>query len=342
MQFQRKKSRDRKGAGGSSIKRNGNRVMVHQNAITPSSERVHVDPDVLDELHRIDGHHYYRLTAFVLLYAAAAGSCFALVEQFPEAAWRGWACAPLYLLAAVALHGISLFTHEGVHGTLARNRHWNRALSILCALPVGQNYSAYRVLHLRHHLYLGREGDPDHYANYTRWTWLEFLLHWGRLIIGYPVYLVAIPILGFRQGNAADRRWILLEVSLLLALAGGVLMSPIPRAALVHGWLIPMLIINTLVNIRGMSQHTFLEHHDDPIRGTRSILTNPVTAFFMCNENYHLEHHLFPGVPWYNLGRLHRELHRELTSLGAPYISSYFAFVCEFVTGSLRRSPLGE
>ena len=53
-----------------------------------------------------------------------------------------------------------------------------------------------------------------------------------------------------------------------------------------------MLIINSLVNIRGMSPHTFLEHQSDPIRGTRSILTNPVTAFFMCNENYHLEHHL--------------------------------------------------
>ena len=60
-----------------------------------------------------------------------------------------------------------------------------------------------------------------------------------------------------------------------------------------------------------MSQHTLLEHHADPVLGTRSILTNRVTAFFMCNENYHLEHHLYPGVPWYNLPRLHAEMKRQ-------------------------------
>jgi len=316
--------------------------MAQANDMTAEGERVRIDPDLLDELHRIDGHHYRRLLAFIGLYALAAGAIYALVVQYPESGWRWVACVPLYVVAAAALHGISLFTHEGVHGTLSGSRGWNRALSIACALPVGQNYSAYRVLHLKHHLFLGKEGDPDHYANYTRWTWLEFLMHWGRLLIGYPVYLVAIPVLGYRQGNASDRRWILFEVFLLFALAAAVLMSPIPWTFLLHGWLMPMLVINTMVNIRGMSQHTFLEHHSDPILGTRSILTNPVTAFFMCNENYHLEHHLFPGVPWYNLGRLHGALGTELRERGAPYIRSYFAFVCEFVAGSVRRSPLGR
>jgi fatty acid desaturase len=103
-----------------------------------------------------------------------------------------------------------------------------------------------------------------------------------------------------------------------------------------------MLIINTLVNIRGMSQHTFLENQSDTVLGTRSILTNPVTAFFMCNENYHLEHHLYPGIPWYNLPRLHQALRNELIARGAPFIPSYFAFVREFVVKSIRRSPLGK
>ena len=55
--------------------------------------------------------------------------------------------------------------------------------SILCLSEyrlrwsVLQNCSAYRVLHLRHHAHLGEEGDPDHYANYTRWTWLVFCMN---------------------------------------------------------------------------------------------------------------------------------------------------------------------
>ena len=105
-------------------------------------------------------------------------------------------------------------------------------------------------------------------------------MHWGRLIIGYPVYIVAIPILGFRRGNLSERCWIVFEVVLLACVVTAVLVSPLPWALLLHAWLIPMLVINTLVNIRGMSQHTLLEHATDTIQGTRSILTNRVTRFF--------------------------------------------------------------
>ena len=304
--------------------------------------RVHLDPGVREALHQIGSLHYLRMAVFLSLFLGSASAAVWLAERHaPGHRWIYLANVPLYLLAAASLHGISLFTHEGVHGTLSPLPWWNRALSIACAQPVLQNFSAYKVLHLKHHHHLGQEGDPDHYANYTSWTWLEFLMHWGRLVIGYPAYLVAIPILGYRQGTSSARRWIVFEVCLSIGWLTGAIVV-LPWSWLLHGWLIPMLVINTMVNIRGMSQHTFLEHQSDPILGTRSILTNRVTAFFMCNENYHLEHHLYPGIPWYNLPRLHRELRAELTARGAPFISSYVAFVREFFIKSLRRSPLGK
>jgi fatty acid desaturase len=286
----------------------------------------------------VDRRHAIRLAIFVTLYAGAA----AVLASFGgTTGWGVLVLAPLYVLAAASLHGISLFTHEAVHATLSRDARCNALLGAMCAWPVLQNFSAYRVLHLRHHAHLGEEGDPDHYPNYTRWSWLVFLMNWGRLLVGYPVYIVAIPILGWRQGTARERAGIVAE-----ALAGGLLLTALlrlPGAWFLHGWLIPMLLINTFVNIRGMSQHTLLEaQHGDEVRGTRSILTNSVTSFFMCNENYHLEHHLRPGVPWYALPRVHREMREELVARGAPYIPSYFAFVREFIAASWRRSPLGR
>jgi fatty acid desaturase len=305
------------------------------------AEKVHLDPTLLEGLRRVGTQHYVRLLTFVILYLASAVCAVWMVQKFGTNAWLYAANIPFYLLAAASLHGTSLFTHEGVHGTLSLQPWWNRALSIACAQPVLQNYSAYKVLHLKHHHHLGQEGDPDHYANYTNWTWLEFMMHWGRLIIGYPAYIVAIPILGYRHGAASARRWIVFEVCLLAALVTAAVLW-VPWLWLWHCWLIPMLIINTMVNIRGMSQHTFLEHQSDTILGTRSILTNRVTAFFMCNENYHLEHHLYPSIPWYNLPRLHKMLRDDLVARGAPFIRSYLAFVWEFVVKSLRRSPLGK
>ena len=301
-----------------------------------------VDSRLLRGLLQTGRRHAVRLILFVALYAASAYAVCWMARSLHgrDAAWI-LAAAPLYLIAAASLHGISLFTHEAVHGTLSRNRRWNAVLGAVCAIPVLQNFSAYRVLHLSHHEHLGEEGDPDHYPNYTRWSWMVFLMNWGRLLVGYPVYIVAIPVLGFKHGTWRDRRGIILEVICSGVFLFGLL--ALPGTVLIHAWLIPMLIINTFVNIRGMSQHTLLEQfHGDTVRGTRTILTNPITAFFMCNENYHLEHHLHPGVPWYHLPRVSQILRAELIARDAPFIPSYFAFVREFVVGSVRRSPLGK
>jgi fatty acid desaturase len=292
-----------------------------------------IDAHRLQNLHQ--SRHTYRLPTFIFFYLFSL----ILIGGFStfQIEWNAFLYFPIYLLAAASLHGISLFTHEGVHGVLSQSPTWNRLLSMLCALPVLQNYAAYRVLHLKHHTHLGQPGDPDRYKNYTQWSILEFLMHWGRLIIGYPVYIMAIPILGLKQGNWNDRLWITIEIILLTGGVWSILQLNISSEILIHAWLMPMILINFMVNIRGMSQHTLLEEEADLVRGTRSILTHPIVKFFMCNENYHLEHHLYPAVPWYNLPQLHQFIASELKSQQAPFIPSYTSFVREFVMTSFDR-----
>jgi fatty acid desaturase len=308
----------------------------------PSRNPTTLPPDLILSLHHVDHwRHIVRLILFVMIYLGSAGIAVQLSQRVDHSL-QWLLLIPLYLLAAASLHGISLFTHEAVHGTLCQNRLLNDLCGAICAFPVLQTCRAYRVLHLKHHSHLGDAGDPDHYENYTRWTWMVFIMNWLRLLIGYPVYITAIPILGFRQGNRQDRSWIITEVVTLLGLIVLIVMSGASTAWIIHGWLIPMLLINTMVNIRGMSQHTLLEHASDPIQGTRTILTIPLVRFFMCNENYHLEHHLYPGIPWHSLPQVHKSLNAALSAAGAPYIRSYAAFVREFLIHSIKRSPLGR
>jgi fatty acid desaturase len=301
--------------------------------------RPKLDPDLSRALHRIDHRPLWRIALFAAIWATASAAAIATVAALGGAWWTYLACLPLYVLAGAALHGISLFTHEGVHGVLNRHAGLNHAISLACALPVLQTHTAYRVLHLRHHKYLGADGDPDHYPNYTEWTPMIWAMHWGRLVIGYPAYLVAIPVLGFRQGNARDRLWIAAEVLLLAGWLALLWRAPWPL--LLQAWLLPMVAINTMVNIRGMSQHTLLEHATDVVHGSRTLLTSRLVAFFMCNENYHLEHHLYPAVPWHQLPRLHAALREQLIARGAPYTRSYSAFVYDFARASLGRRSVG-
>ncbi len=41
---------------------------------------------------------------------------------------------------------------------------------------------------------------------------------------------------------------------------------------------------------------------------SRTMLLNPLVQFFYWNMNYHVEHHMYASVPFYNLPALHREI----------------------------------
>jgi fatty acid desaturase len=98
-----------------------------------------LDSRLAQELHRVEyWRHAVRIGLFVCLYGLGAAGAVTLVGMFGSWLWA----LPAYGLAAASLHGISLFAHEAVHGTLAPNPLWNRVLGAACALPVLQNCSA--------------------------------------------------------------------------------------------------------------------------------------------------------------------------------------------------------
>lgn len=47
----------------------------------------------------------------------------------------------------------------------------------------------------------------------------------------------------------------------------------------------------------------------------------------MCNLNYHLEHHIYPAVPWYNIPKLHALLIEDFRKAWASVYSSYFLYL---------------
>jgi len=94
--------------------------------------------------------------------------------MFLALAWAGFwvstharsvASAPMLavgiLVTAVALNTFPLLMHEGMHGVLFANRRWNWVASVLLGSSFLMSFSAYRVLHLRHHRYLGDPRDPE-------------------------------------------------------------------------------------------------------------------------------------------------------------------------------------
>ena len=242
---------------------------------------------------------------------------------------------PFYLAAGASLHGVCLFTHEGVHGALHKNKWINNIIGSVCGYLVLQTMSGYRVLHLKHHKYLNVEGDPGLLKTYVSNKYIIAAMEWGYFLFGYVAFLTIIPYQGFKQGNRKDRFLIITDVVFIL-LFFWTITNPLPFIWLLNGWLIPMIFVHFMMNIRGMSQHLMLEDYHDPYKGARTIKAHPLVDFFLCNENYHIEHHLYPSVPWYNLKKVHELIKEKLVENNSTIIFSFKEFILQFINKSVK------
>lgn len=274
---------------------------------------------------------------FVALWAAAIA---AGVAGLATAGWAGWTLRlGSIAAAAAALNALYLLSHEGHHHLLFRRGAANHGVNIALCLPLLHSPTAYRVLHELHHRFLGGPGDPDEYRNYTGNARVRWALQWVRLTIGTLVYMPLIPVVAWRRAGRDDRRWIACEYAGML-LVWIAVFALIPMRVLLQVWLLPGVLVGYISAVRALAQHA-LTHADDPLLASRSVRSNRIVSFLLLNENYHLEHHLFPEVPSYNLPRLRTLLAPRLPhSIEAP---SYWRFLAGFVARFFRgdESPMG-
>lgn len=86
--------------------------------------------------------------------------------------------------------------------------------------------------------------------------------------------------------------------------------------------------------LTGLTQHVGLaEDVLDHRLNCRTVYMNPFSRFVYWNMNHHVEHHMFPTVPYHALPKLHREM---LPDCPRPYRSLWDAYL-EIVPTMLRQ-----
>ena len=77
--------------------------------------------------------------------------------------------------------------------------------------------------------------------------------------------------------------------------------------------LLPPFYGNTILMICTMTQHAGLaENSKDHRRSTRTVILNPFFSFLYTNMEYHIEHHIFPKIPFHNLKKLHNVIKDQM------------------------------
>lgn len=232
-----------------------------------------------------------------------------------------------YFAGGVAISTLSVLVHESTHNLFTHNPKIDRWIGFLCGLPMLLTATGYRIRHLIHHKKVRSPEDPDDIENLTAHSQLLRMLFVVMFFIGAYLYLIDVPIKAFRRATSKQRAILLLECGAMLATVIAAWMI-LPAHFMIQGWLVPLLVSAQIANIRGIAEHGLTAKGNEMI-DTRTVVTHPALSFLMCSINYHLEHHLYPGVPWYNLPKLHRLLQEDYRKAGSSIYTSYSSFLLD-------------
>lgn len=249
--------------------------------------------------------------------AASVGRCWLLiVAALALVAWRPTpaVAALAFLVVGTQQYALTILSHDAKHRNLFAAPRWNDAVGLwLLSAPVGANFSAERTRHLSHHDRLGHDDDPDRdlYRASDKARSAEFL----RYVSG----LTTLP--GFRRSAARGERgldWPTRLRRLLAerwpALAVNALFVALFALALDWRlyfvlWGAPLFLFMFVpVRIRQFCEHAQPVLPDHAADGERLVTyrATPIERLLIApfHMDHHAEHHLWPGVPYYNLPRL--------------------------------------
>lgn len=246
--------------------------------------------------------------------------------------WGTWWAIPAFFLYGTlyASPGDSRW-HECGHGTAFKTPWMNEVIYQIASFMVLRSATPWRWSHSRHHsdtYIVGR--DPEILTERPPiWKVLFMeILH----LYGGPIEIKRFLLHCFGKVDATENEYIpqserpkaFLEARIYLI----ILLSVIGLSVYLHSFL-PLMFVGLptfygplLMLLFGMSQHLGL-HEDvlDHRLNTRTMYLNPFFRFLYWNMNYHIEHHMFPMVPYHALPALHKEMQADCPqpcrSLGA-------------------------
>ncbi|MGI8895711.1 MAG: fatty acid desaturase family protein [Casimicrobiaceae bacterium] len=263
------------------------------------------------------------------------GACFLCLGAGVVWLWGSWWVLP-FLVCYGVLYGSSTDSrwHECGHGTAFRTRWINDVVYQIACFMILREPTIWRWSHTRHHtdtIVVGRDPEivatrppnmlallSNLFAINNSWVAInKLLLHAaGRLT---KEEITFVPEMEQSKVYLVARIWLVINaavIGLVLYLNSWLpvmLVGPLPT--MYGAW---------LAHIFGLTQHAGMaENVLDHRLNSRTVYMNPVFRFIYWNMNYHVEHHMFPMVPYHRLPLLHEILKGDLPAACPGLFAAY-------------------
>jgi fatty acid desaturase len=239
------------------------------------------------------------------------------------ATWGTWWALPVFIVYSV-LYGSASDArwHEMGHGTAFKTSWMNDVVYEIASFMQFRNSVMWRYSHARHHTdtyIVGR--DPE--IGFMRPPQLILMILGILGITTLPYVMSAF----WRQARGkftpdeadyvpeAIRPRAIFVARVNVAIYAAVVLACVLTWSLLPAFLIglPRVFGVWMLVVYGLPQHAGLDEDVlDHRLNSRTVLMSWPLRFLYMNMNYHVEHHMYPMVPFYNLPRLHEAVKHDM------------------------------
>lgn len=256
----------------------------------------------LKELSELCPFKTYRAIAFDWLLIASA-------IAFSEAWFNPFSYFLAIGLIAGRQHAFLSITHEGVHYRISHHHGWNDFVSDwFAAYPFFFDTEMYRRSHIKHHRHLNTMQDPDWARKVDQPQWkfpikMSYILKWTpRFVLwkGLRDWLsFSLPMTGLYPFNM---RLLAKRMPFYVMVYGAIAYFNVWTEFFLY-WLVPFtFVFPSFQRIRSVAEHFGMKYNHE-LSSSRNVFAPwyECLLFGPHQMNYHLVHHMFPSVPFYNL-----------------------------------------
>lgn len=250
--------------------------------------------------------------------------------------WYHWCC---FVTNVLALHMVGTVIHDACHNVAHRNRIINAILGHFSALMLCFSFPVFTRVHMQHHANVNDpDNDPDHVVSTWGPLWIinaRFLYH--------EVYFFRRQL--WRKYELLE--WIIARS--LLAILVYLSFRYQFTDYVFNYWFVPLAVVGLALGLF----FDYLPHRPfeerDRWKNAR-VYPSKILNWLIMGQNYHLVHHLWPAIPWYNYERAYYATKPLLDAKGSHQslgiletTKDLFGFLYDVVLGiRLHKHPLPE
>jgi fatty acid desaturase len=253
----------------------------------------------------------------------------ALVGALIAAGVPGWWV--LLPVQGVLVNSLFMLEHEATHRTPFRTVWLNDWVGRLCGVLLVLPFEWFRAFHMAHHRWTNLPGKDPELAGpkpATRGAWV-----WH--VSGLPYWIAGLRLMatlvrgrvtdGFVAEGAKGR--VVAEARGMAVVYGLAGVSLVWTDAVLWVWLVPVLLGQPFLRLYLLAEHGDCPEVANMFENTRTTFTTRAVRWLAWNMPYHVEHHVWPTVPFHRLPEVHGLMKEELLVTADGYAAFTKAYL---------------